>query len=93
VGTSIGDLTIQSMDHLGEYINRNNIDIAVLSIPKVAAKNVSEILIENGIKAIWNFAHLDIEAPEGVVVENVHLSDSLMKLSYRVNYLENQKNN
>ena len=91
IGKTIGNLTIQSMDNIGSYIKKNNIDIAVLSIPKAAAKGVSEVLIANGIKAIWNFAHLDIDAPPGVVVENVHLSDSLMKLSYRVNYLKNQE--
>lgn len=91
IGKSVGDLTIISMDFLETYIKENKIDIAVLSIPKISAKTVSEVLIDSGIKAIWNFAHIDIEAPEGVVVENVHLSDSLMKLSYRVNYLENKK--
>ncbi len=91
IGRTIGELTIQSIDTVGTFIKENDIDIAVLSIPKTAAKSVSEVLIESGIKAIWNFAHLDIEAPSGVVVENVHLSDSLMKLSYRVNHIENQE--
>lgn len=87
IGKKIGDLTIQPMDDLENFIKNENVDIAVLTIPKTAAKSVSDVLIESGIKAIWNFAHLDIEAPPGVVVENVHLSDSLMKLSYRVNQL------
>ena len=41
-------------------------------------------LIENGIKAIWNFAHIDLETPEDVIVENVHHSESLMTLSYNL---------
>ena len=43
------------------------------------------MLVESGIKAIWNFAHTDLELPEDVIVENVHLSESLMRLSYNVN--------
>ena len=42
------------------------------------------MLVNLGIGAIWNFAHLDLELPEHVVVENVHLSDSLMQLSYNI---------
>ncbi len=90
VGKKIGELTIQSMDSVEEFIKREEIDIAVLTIPKTSAKKVSETLIASGIKAIWNFAHVDLDAPSGVVVENVHLSDSLMKLSYRVNRLEQE---
>ncbi|HKM33782.1 MAG TPA: redox-sensing transcriptional repressor Rex, partial [Lachnospiraceae bacterium] len=59
-------------------------DIAVLTIPKNSAVKVAEVLVDNGIKAIWNFAHVDLNVPEGIQVENVHLSDSLMKLSYNL---------
>lgn len=45
---------------------------------------MANILIENGIRAIWNFAHIDLDAPENVIVENVHLSESLMTLSYNL---------
>ena len=48
------------------------------------AKEMAKILIDNGIKAIWNFAHIDLDAPEDVMVENVHLSESLMTLSYNL---------
>lgn len=88
VGKKVGDIEVRSMDDLKDYIQEHKIDVAVLTIPKKAAKSVSETLIEDGIKAIWNFANIDIDAPENVVVENVHLSDSLMKLSYRFNNLE-----
>lgn len=52
---------------------------------------MAEQLTDIGIKAIWNFAHVDLEVPEGVQVENVHLSDSLMKLSYMIERYENGK--
>ena len=45
---------------------------------------MAKVLIDNGIKAIWNFAHTDLDAPEDVIVENVHLSESLMTLSYNL---------
>ncbi len=72
-------------------IRENNIDIAVLTIPKNSAVEVADQLIGYGIKAIWNFAHVDLDVPEGVQVENVHLSDSLMKLSYNISCYEEQK--
>ncbi|MDE7046184.1 MAG: redox-sensing transcriptional repressor Rex, partial [Acetatifactor sp.] len=69
----------------------NDIDIAVLTIPKAGAVEVAERLVRNGIRAIWNFAHVDLNVPEGIQVENVHLSDSLMKLSYNINrYMREQ---
>ncbi|MCR5753933.1 MAG: redox-sensing transcriptional repressor Rex, partial [Acetatifactor sp.] len=58
---------------------------AVLTIPKTGAVDVADRLVKNGIRAIWNFAHVDLNVPDGIQVENVHLSDSLMKLSYNIN--------
>ena len=66
------------------FIRENDVDIAVLTIPKAGAVKVAEQLVECGIRGIWNFAHVDLEVPEDVLVENVHLSDSLMKLSYNI---------
>ena len=60
------------------------IEIAALTIPKTKAPEIADRLIKAGIKAIWNFAHTDLVVPDDVVVENVHLSESLMRLSYRV---------
>jgi len=64
----------------------------VLTIPKASAVEVAERLVQNGIKAIWNFAHVDLNVPKGVLVENVHLSDSLMKLSYNLNHFQKESN-
>ena len=81
-GMKIKDLEIRPMEELSSFIKDNNVDIAVLTIPKSGAVKVAEKLVECNIKAIWNFAHVDLNVPESVQVENVHLSDSLMKLSY-----------
>ena len=81
-GRYIRNIPIMSTNMLEDFIKENNIDIAVLAIPRTAAPDIAERLVSCGIKAIWNFAPIDIKVPEDVVVENVHLSESLMKLSY-----------
>ena len=82
VGKEIRGIKVQPMEAMEQFVRENDIDIAVLTIPKTGAVDVAEKLVANGIKAIWNFAHVDLNVPEGIQVENVHLSDSLMKLSY-----------
>lgn len=91
-GTRIKDLEIRPMKEMSEFVIRNNIDIAVLTIPKNGAVQVAEKLVECNIRAIWNFAHVDLQVPEWVQVENVHLSDSLMKLSYNSSRYHDIKN-
>ena len=72
-------------EYFFEYIDEeNSIDILALTIPKTSANQVAQLAVEAGIKGIWNFAHMDLTVPEGVVVENVHLSESLMTLSYNL---------
>ena len=83
-GISIRGVEIRMMDELKDFIIENEIDIAVLTIPKVKAREVAGLLAENGVRAIWNFAHTDLNLPENVIVENVHLSESLMRLSYNL---------
>lgn len=85
-GDSIRGVPIYMMDHLKEFIVENHIEIAVLAIPKIKAPEVAEMLSDTGIKGIWNFANTDLQLPEHVIVEDVHLSDSLMRLSYKVGH-------
>ena len=72
------------LSELPFFLKEHHVEIAILTLPKNKAKEMAGILIENGIKAIWNFAHIDLDAPEDVIVENVHLSESLMTLSYNL---------
>ena len=75
---------------LANYVT-HRVDIAALTMPKSKADSIASKLVDLGIKAIWNFAHVDLEIPnKDVVVESVHLSDSLMQLSY--NIVKNSKN-
>ena len=82
IGKNIRGIEIMPMDMMEEFIKENNIDMAVITIPKAGAVGVAERLVKCGIKSIWNFAHVDLEVPDDVTVESVHLSESLMKLSY-----------
>ena len=83
-GKKIRDMAVRPMEELTDFVRENNIDIAVLTIQKTSAVEVAEQLVRDGIKGIWNFAHVDLNVPEHIQVENVHLSDSLMKLTYNI---------
>lgn len=84
-GTVLGSLTIQSMSDLTEFCNTIKPKTAVLCIPKESAQAVAEQLVDLGICGIWNFSHCDLEVDHSVIqVENVHLGDSLMTLSYKL---------
>ena len=83
-GISIRGIPVSMMDELESFIAENDIEIAVLTIPKAMAIEVAKTLVNSGIHAIWNFAHVDLNVPDNVIVENVHLSDSLMRLSYNI---------
>lgn len=88
IGKKVRDVSVRPMEELEAFIKEHDIDIGVLTLPKNEAVDVANRLVSCGIRAIWNFAHVDLNVPEGVLVENVHLSDSLMKLSYNINRYE-----
>ena len=83
VGTQIAGITIADSETQDAFIKENNIDIAILSIGKTNAQNVANELIASGVKAIWNFTDAEIDPGDsGVLIENIHFSDSLLALSY-----------
>jgi redox-sensing transcriptional repressor len=85
VGISVRGMDVQDMDNLKPFVKANNIDIAVLTVPKIKAPAIANDLSDCGIKGIWNFAPVDLELKNShIIVENVHLSESLMTLSYRI---------
>lgn len=81
-GVSIRDTPIMMMDELEDFLKENIVHIAALTIPKAKAPQTAQNLVKLGIKAIWNFAPTDLHLPSDIVSENVHLSESLMRLSY-----------
>lgn len=83
IGKSFGGVKVSSMEELECYLEENEIDVAVLTVPKDAAIPVSEALIGCGIKAVWNFTNVELVQPDSpIIVENMHFSDSLLALSY-----------
>lgn len=84
IGSDCRGLKVRPMNELVDFIKDNKIEILALTIPKTSANQVAKIAVDAGIKGIWNFAHMDLTVPENVVVENVHLSESLMTLSYNI---------
>lgn len=90
IGKTIGKVPIYPTSSLQEFIKNENIEIAALTLPKAAAPEMADLLVACGIKAIWNFAHTDLVVPKDVVVENVHLFDSLMRLSYNLSSYEKE---
>ena len=91
VGLVVRGVEIRGIEDLEQFIKDNDVQIAALTIPKSKAPEIADRLVKAGIKAIWNFAHTDLVVPDDVVVENVHLSESLMRLSYRVCSMQDQK--
>ena len=89
IGKKVRGMTIMDTKDIPQFIKENNIDIAVLTLPKQGAMEIAKTLVECKISGIWNFAHCDLEVPDSINVENVHLSDSLMKLSFKIHENEN----
>jgi len=85
IGLKIRDVEIRDIDTLDGYMKKNEVTIAILCVPGRAAQSVCDTLTENGIKAIWNFAPVDLNVPEEIVIENVHLIDSLLTITCLLN--------
>lgn len=90
IGKKIRNITIHPTSELREFIKKEKIQIAALTLPTSAAGEMADVLVSCGIKAIWNFAHTDLIVPKDVVVENVHLFDSLLRLSYNLSSYEKE---
>ncbi len=88
IGLKFRDIDIKDVDDLSDYLDKNKIDIGIICVPKAQAQRIADIFQDKGIKAIWNFAPIDLKTKDNIIMENVHLSDSLLTLSYRLNETE-----
>ena len=79
------DVEVTNIDELPEYLANNNIDIGIIATPKEVAQDISDILCQGNVKGIWNFSPVDLKTSNGVVLENVHLDESLFTLTYFIN--------
>ncbi len=85
IGLRIRDVEVSDIDELVGFLRATPVDIGVICVSKNNAQTVADMLVTNGVKGIWNFAPVDLEAPEEIIVENVHLSESLLTLSCLMN--------
>lgn len=88
VGKKVNGITILHIDELDRFTSENKVDIAILTVPSQNISDVAEKVAELGVKGIWNFSPQDLKLSGNVVVENVHLSDGLMVLGYRLRELD-----
>lgn len=84
VGEKINDMPVMHLDKIKDFVKKNRVDIAILTIPHDQTREVAERAARLGIKGLWNFSPMDLKLPYDTVIENVHLSDSLMVLGYRI---------
>jgi redox-sensing transcriptional repressor len=87
IGTTVSGIRIMNAELLGQFLSRNHVDVAVMTLPKRFTDETARTVIRSGVRGIWNFTGCDIDVGNsGVIVEDVHLSDSLLNLGY---YLRN----
>ncbi len=86
VGRKFGEHTVMHVDSMPQFCKDNNIDIAILTLPKTEVYQTAATLAEAGIRGLWNFSNTELKTDsfEGVMIENVHLGDSLMALCYSI---------
>ena len=88
VGIDVHGILVQPMEKLEGWLSAHQVDIAVLAVPASCAQDMANLLAKGGVRGIWNFAPVDLNVPDGVAINNVHLSDSLNILSYKMNEKE-----
>lgn len=84
VGGEVRGKTVLPLDQLGEIIREREIPIGIITTPAAAAQSVAETMIDAGVRAIWNFAPVALDMPDGVILEHVELAASLAVLSCKL---------
>lgn len=93
IGMKIRDIAVRDVDELREFTSHNHVDIAIICTPKEYAQGIVDRLNEEKVKGIWNFAPTDLKVPKDIILENVHLSESLFTLSYLLHEREQEEKN
>ncbi len=88
IGNYHSGTIIRPFNELPEYLRDNTVDLAIIATPKEATQKVADVLVAGGVKSIWNFAPIHPAVPHDVPVENIHLTDSLLRLAFRMNEQE-----
>ncbi len=86
IGKKIADYRVMDMAELPAFAKKRPIDIAILTVPKEFAQETAQTIANIGIKGLWNFTSTELDLKvHGIMVENVHMGDSLMRLMYEIN--------
>jgi redox-sensing transcriptional repressor len=85
IGKIINDMTVKNIDELDEFVIKNEVNIAILCVPYSQTSILAERIVNLGVKGLWNFSPMDLKLKQDAIIENVHLSDSLMVLGYKLN--------
>ncbi len=85
IGQKVGDLAISDVSEVLGFIKEKKVDIVILTLPKEATEEVADKLADSGVKGFWNFSYTELKSRNSLFVENVHLTDSLMTLSFKIN--------
>ena len=95
IGGDIYGIPVYSVDTLADFCRENKVSIGVLTVPKEAAYDVAVTMADAGVAGIWNFANMELKLPEhrDVIVENIHLGDSLMTLCYEIKTKNDEQGN
>lgn len=88
IGRVIRGVPVHNITELRPFLQEHPAEIGVVATPARVAQQVAQQMIEGGVRAIWNFAPLDLKVPPNVVANNVHLTDSLLVLTYRLHQME-----
>ena len=86
IGNKVGNISVQSMKEIKETAKSNNISIGIVTVPAGEAQQVTEELVEAGIRSIWNFTPTRLIVPEGVIVRNEDLSVGIASLIYHLSW-------
>ena len=85
IGTSVAGYPIYDIANLGSFVKEHKVDIAILTVPRDAAQDITDVLSEAGVRAIWNFTGVELETGDNnILVENIHFADSLLVLTYHL---------
>ena len=88
IGSVIRGVPVYDVEDLRSYLAEHPVRIGVIATPAAVAQQVAQALVDGGVRAIWNFAPMDLKVPQNVVINNVHLTDSLLVLTYRLHQME-----
>ncbi len=83
-GMRVGDTPVLPIEKFSSLAERMHISVGILTVPSEAAQATADLMVDSGIRAIWNFAPVHLHLPDDVIVENLELFTSLAYLLRRL---------